>query len=287
MLIPTGWIHAVYTPEDSLVFGGNFLHGFNIPMQLKCYELEDRTRTEGKFRFPLFEMMQWYAAHMYLRRLKDTSKRCTEFERTGLLMLVDKLRKWITQPNEAERTKHLAQVPPEIEDPEALLQKLTTVLAPEKGPNQQHVKNEQHEPIKIIIKKSTLAPTNLTSISQPAPSSPGLSLTAPAEPVLQQQRGASKHQIEEESSDSDEFSPTGGARVKKAKNSKKKTAAKEATKPQKGVKGSPSQTGPTVTTEAGTQRAQQQPPAAGSAVGKKTLTARERLKKKIAKGRKH
>ncbi|KAJ8951462.1 hypothetical protein NQ318_006895 [Aromia moschata] len=26
MLIPTGWIYAVYTPVDSLVFGGNFLH---------------------------------------------------------------------------------------------------------------------------------------------------------------------------------------------------------------------------------------------------------------------
>lgn len=29
-MIPTGWIHAVYTPEDSLVFGGNFLHSYNI-----------------------------------------------------------------------------------------------------------------------------------------------------------------------------------------------------------------------------------------------------------------
>lgn len=35
MLIPTGWIHAVLTPIDSLVFGGNFLHNFNIPMQLQ------------------------------------------------------------------------------------------------------------------------------------------------------------------------------------------------------------------------------------------------------------
>lgn len=35
MLIPTGWIHAVLTPVDSLVFGGNFLHSLNIPMQLQ------------------------------------------------------------------------------------------------------------------------------------------------------------------------------------------------------------------------------------------------------------
>lgn len=47
MIIPTGWIHAVvrlhtsspfykrnhapqYTPTDTLVFGGNFLHSYNV-----------------------------------------------------------------------------------------------------------------------------------------------------------------------------------------------------------------------------------------------------------------
>ncbi|KAG5643910.1 hypothetical protein DXG03_009481 [Asterophora parasitica] len=31
MIIPAGWIHAVYTPVDTLVFGGNFLHSYNVP----------------------------------------------------------------------------------------------------------------------------------------------------------------------------------------------------------------------------------------------------------------
>lgn len=35
IFLPTGWIHAVYTPTDSLVFGGNFLHSLNIPLQIK------------------------------------------------------------------------------------------------------------------------------------------------------------------------------------------------------------------------------------------------------------
>uniref|UniRef100_A0A8C3AAR5 JmjC domain-containing protein n=1 Tax=Cyclopterus lumpus TaxID=8103 RepID=A0A8C3AAR5_CYCLU len=43
-IIPSGWIHAVYTPTDSMVFGGNFLHSFNIPMQLNICNIEDRTR---------------------------------------------------------------------------------------------------------------------------------------------------------------------------------------------------------------------------------------------------
>ena len=35
ILLPSGWIHAVYTPKDSLVFGGNFLHEGAISKQLK------------------------------------------------------------------------------------------------------------------------------------------------------------------------------------------------------------------------------------------------------------
>ncbi|KAG6813095.1 hypothetical protein H0H92_013949 [Tricholoma furcatifolium] len=30
MIIPAGWIHAVYTPVDTLVFGGNFLHSYDV-----------------------------------------------------------------------------------------------------------------------------------------------------------------------------------------------------------------------------------------------------------------
>lgn len=42
--IPTGWIHAVYTPKDSLVFGGNFLHSYGIEKQLKIAQVEDTTK---------------------------------------------------------------------------------------------------------------------------------------------------------------------------------------------------------------------------------------------------
>ena len=34
-VLHVGWIHAVLTPQDSLVFGGNFLHRFGITMQLR------------------------------------------------------------------------------------------------------------------------------------------------------------------------------------------------------------------------------------------------------------
>ncbi|VDP28522.1 unnamed protein product [Schistosoma mattheei] len=34
IFLPSGWIHAVYTPSDCLVFGGNFLSGLHVSMQL-------------------------------------------------------------------------------------------------------------------------------------------------------------------------------------------------------------------------------------------------------------
>uniref|UniRef100_G3PVP3 [histone H3]-dimethyl-L-lysine(36) demethylase n=1 Tax=Gasterosteus aculeatus aculeatus TaxID=481459 RepID=G3PVP3_GASAC len=57
-IIPSGWIHAVYTPTDSMVFGGNFLHSFNIPMQLNICNIEDRTRVWKTFVFEPMMMME-------------------------------------------------------------------------------------------------------------------------------------------------------------------------------------------------------------------------------------
>ena len=67
LIIPTGWIHAVHTPQDSLVFGGNFLHGFDMPGQLRIFELEQFTKVPRKYRFPYYEHMEWYAAAYYLQ----------------------------------------------------------------------------------------------------------------------------------------------------------------------------------------------------------------------------
>ena len=37
----------MYTPEDTLVFGGNILHTFNVRKQLGVWQLEDRTRVSS------------------------------------------------------------------------------------------------------------------------------------------------------------------------------------------------------------------------------------------------
>ncbi|XP_046544000.1 lysine-specific demethylase 2A-like isoform X2 [Haliotis rubra] len=65
-IIPSGWIHAVYTPRDSLVFGGNFLHSFNILQQLRVADVEDKTHVPQKFRYPFYNEIMWYVLTRYV-----------------------------------------------------------------------------------------------------------------------------------------------------------------------------------------------------------------------------
>ncbi|CAK6976118.1 lysine (K)-specific demethylase 2Aa isoform X2 [Scomber scombrus] len=83
-IIPSGWIHAVYTPVDSMVFGGNFLHSFNIPMQLNICNIEDRTRVPVKFRYPFYYEMCWYVLERYVFSITKTSYLTPEFQKHSL-----------------------------------------------------------------------------------------------------------------------------------------------------------------------------------------------------------
>jgi F-box/leucine-rich repeat protein 10/11 len=66
MLIPSGWIHAVWTPEDSLVIGGNFLNRLSYKNQFKVVEIEKANETPMKFRYPFFQKIMWYTAIKYM-----------------------------------------------------------------------------------------------------------------------------------------------------------------------------------------------------------------------------
>ncbi|OAL38541.1 hypothetical protein AYO20_02191 [Fonsecaea nubica] len=64
--IPAGWIHSVWTPEDSLVIGGNYLTRLDYEMQLKVVSIEKATKVAPKFRYPYFQKVMWYALIKYL-----------------------------------------------------------------------------------------------------------------------------------------------------------------------------------------------------------------------------
>lgn len=93
-----------------MVFGGNFLHSFNIPMQLNICDIEDRTRVGScgvfrnvkntkswvyflfvtllqvpvKFRCPFFYEMCWYVLERYVFCLTKTSYFTSEFQKYSL-----------------------------------------------------------------------------------------------------------------------------------------------------------------------------------------------------------
>ncbi|TKA71537.1 hypothetical protein B0A49_06009 [Cryomyces minteri] len=68
MLIPSGWIHAVWTPENSLVIGGNFLTRMHYQTQFKVADIEKTTKVGRKFRYPHFQKVMWYTVLRYLEQ---------------------------------------------------------------------------------------------------------------------------------------------------------------------------------------------------------------------------
>ncbi|KAJ7582474.1 jumonji superfamily protein [Mycena floridula] len=127
MLIPSGWIHAVYTPVDTLVFGGNFLHSYDVPTQLKIRQIEIATQVPRKFRFPLFSKLSWYVADKALRDWKTT---CNASPRVinGLVALADFLVSEIRileRGTEQAKNEVKDQIPTErVKDPAALAREL-------------------------------------------------------------------------------------------------------------------------------------------------------------------
>jgi hypothetical protein len=58
-LLPSGWLHAVYTSEDSFVFGGNFLHSFNVETQIKVASLSPLSLPPSLTSSSLLDACQW------------------------------------------------------------------------------------------------------------------------------------------------------------------------------------------------------------------------------------
>ncbi|KAF9336586.1 Lysine-specific demethylase 7A [Podila minutissima] len=91
LFVPSGWIHAVFTPTNSIVFGGNFLHSLHIPMQNRIVDIEIETDTPSKFRFPQFDKLNWYAALGCAQRGSAYLAGLSDIELNGLQELISRL----------------------------------------------------------------------------------------------------------------------------------------------------------------------------------------------------
>jgi len=73
LFLPAGWVHAVFTPKDSVAFSGSFLHSLNIAAQLKVNYIERAIGVAEKHRFPFFTEMLWYVLDRYVACLTGLS----------------------------------------------------------------------------------------------------------------------------------------------------------------------------------------------------------------------
>ena len=175
LIIPTGWIHAVYTPVDSIVIGGNFLHGLDIKGQLEIHCLETRTRVPAKFRFPFFVQLMFYAGKEYYRRMAEPSGVVYNEEVDGIEKLIEALRSWAVGPGgDAYREGSVAHAMVEcihdlesygISDVEGLLKGLESLLKHirENGSEKNSVSSDQEN---IGENKSSTVQSNAMSPSK-------------------------------------------------------------------------------------------------------------------------
>eukprot|EP00127_Corallochytrium_limacisporum_P006949 Clim_evm3s239 gene=Clim_evmTU3s239 len=117
-MIPSGWIHAVFTPCDSLVFGGNFLHDYAVPMQQYVFNLENRVEIPGRFQFPRFAEMSWYAAKAMLDASAGDYRNLKGSWKAELKQVHNHFQEWLRSPK-----KIMSSVPDNI-DSSRLLEKM-------------------------------------------------------------------------------------------------------------------------------------------------------------------
>nr|XP_019011725.1 uncharacterized protein I206_03830 [Kwoniella pini CBS 10737]OCF50506.1 hypothetical protein I206_03830 [Kwoniella pini CBS 10737] len=150
MIIPAGYIHAVYTPMDSIVFGGNFLHSYDIDTQLRLRQIEIDTKVPQRFRFPMVERLCWFVADRYTAQLRQhqaykpraTTSLTRPLHNRVLSQLVHLTNFLLNQisilhnPEKEERSKKLVwdRIPHEIvRDPEGLIRELQWRIRKELG----------------------------------------------------------------------------------------------------------------------------------------------------------
>lgn len=150
MLIPAGWIHAVHTPCDTLVIGGNFLADYDVAMHFRLEALEIATRVPRKFRFPHLLRLAWYVAAGWHRRLAvQPAPELAPRVAQGIAQLCKRLDVEVEKMATLDATSKVYQaayeaVPREaVPDPAALLQRLRTQLA--KHPTQVHAKRARRD----------------------------------------------------------------------------------------------------------------------------------------------
>ena len=116
LIIPSGWIHAVYTAKDSLVFGGNFLHGLDILTQIEVYKIETKNRVLDEYRFPYFIEMHFCIANDWLKRINAKGRPLPLQEWQSIPALCKVLQLWWEMKRSDPSQSNVPTVPVLVQD---------------------------------------------------------------------------------------------------------------------------------------------------------------------------
>ena len=72
MFLPGGWFHAVSTPVDSVVVGGNYINPLRVKQLLTVRKIERRLGISSQAEFPKFNMLMYYAAGDFIKRCQQS-----------------------------------------------------------------------------------------------------------------------------------------------------------------------------------------------------------------------
>eukprot|EP00890_Picochlorum_soloecismus_P006256 jgi/Picsp_1/6631/NSC_03974-R1_domain-containing histone demethylation protein 1 len=70
LFLPGGWFHAVSTPEDSIVVGGNFVCPLHYENIFHVIEIEKKLRVKADFQYPQHQKLIYYAAGQLLGKIR-------------------------------------------------------------------------------------------------------------------------------------------------------------------------------------------------------------------------
>jgi len=117
LFLPGGWLHAVSTPQDSIVLGGNYINPLQLGKSLQVIDIEKALRVGKDATYPKYDMLMYYAACDFISRVEGckgvlkSKTMLSSHEEKGLPYLVQYFENLVgTLVKRAERKRKDAEV---------------------------------------------------------------------------------------------------------------------------------------------------------------------------------
>lgn len=144
LLLPSMWIHAVHTLQDSIIIGGNYLNLLSLENHLKSHIIEIQTRVADQFKFPNFLKFIWLLGYFLLMEKPhgELEIQCLRQIRSFLNQQLDFVKYVKTKRDKLLASKIKTAIPKDIVgSPQEFLKKIEVLL------EEYTVQNESEKPL--------------------------------------------------------------------------------------------------------------------------------------------